>query len=145
MTSITQPQSSCPFDSASQKVYGLGYHLLVFVYDKIDDSNLRTSQLEIQNGIFINMERTGDYQTTKGIREILDRGGNKDDLIAFFQDRMLPLDEIGLNRLSDRVKNDPPRLGYLTISNALQWRLQYSRPIEFAKKDSKPGVVSVIE
>jgi restriction system protein len=24
------PQSSCPFRNASQKVYGLGYHLLVF-------------------------------------------------------------------------------------------------------------------
>jgi hypothetical protein len=26
----------------------------------------------------------------------------------------------------------PPALGYLTISNALQWRLQYSRAIEQA-------------
>ena len=28
-----------------------------------------------------------------------------------------------------------PRLGYLTISNALQWRLQYSRVIEQAGAD----------
>lgn len=34
-TSIRQPQSSCPFRDASQKVYGLGYHLLVFVYEKV--------------------------------------------------------------------------------------------------------------
>src|ERR1043165_7053172 len=27
VTSIRQPQSSCPFRAASQKVYGLGYHL----------------------------------------------------------------------------------------------------------------------
>ena len=33
-TSIRQPQSSCPFRSAEQKVYGLGYNLLVFVYEK---------------------------------------------------------------------------------------------------------------
>lgn len=26
-TSIRQPQSSCPFRDATQKVYGLGYHL----------------------------------------------------------------------------------------------------------------------
>ena len=32
--SITQPQSSCPFKNARQKIYGLGYNLLVFVYDK---------------------------------------------------------------------------------------------------------------
>ena len=30
VTSIKQPQSSCPFKSASQKIFGLGYHLLVF-------------------------------------------------------------------------------------------------------------------
>jgi len=30
VTSIRQPQSSCPFKSASQKIYGLGYSLLVF-------------------------------------------------------------------------------------------------------------------
>ena len=33
VTSIKQPQSSSPFRDATQKVYGLGYHLLVFVYD----------------------------------------------------------------------------------------------------------------
>ncbi len=34
VTSIRQPQSSCPFQSARQKIYGLGYSLLVFVYEK---------------------------------------------------------------------------------------------------------------
>lgn len=34
VTSIKQPQSSCPFKSARQKIYGLGYNLLVFVYEK---------------------------------------------------------------------------------------------------------------
>lgn len=28
VTSIKQPPSSCPFRNATQKVYGLGYHLL---------------------------------------------------------------------------------------------------------------------
>ena len=30
-TSIAQPQSSCPFKSSRQKIFGLGYALLVFV------------------------------------------------------------------------------------------------------------------
>lgn len=34
VTSIKQPQSSCPFKDAKQKVFGLGYNLLVFVYEK---------------------------------------------------------------------------------------------------------------
>src|SRR5581483_4114007 len=33
VTSIRQPQSSCPFRSARQKIYGLGYNLLLFVYE----------------------------------------------------------------------------------------------------------------
>lgn len=34
VTSERQPQSSCPFQTARQKLFGLGYSLLVFVYDK---------------------------------------------------------------------------------------------------------------
>jgi len=34
VTSIKQPQSSCPFKTARQKIYGLGYNLLLFVYEK---------------------------------------------------------------------------------------------------------------
>jgi hypothetical protein len=37
VTSIKQPQSSCPFKDAKQKIFGLGYNLLVLVYDKTDD------------------------------------------------------------------------------------------------------------
>lgn len=33
VTSIKQPQSSCPFKSAKQKIFGLGYSLIVFVYE----------------------------------------------------------------------------------------------------------------
>jgi hypothetical protein len=33
VTSIRQPQSSCPFKSARQKIYGFDYSLLVFVYE----------------------------------------------------------------------------------------------------------------
>lgn len=31
VTSIKQPQSSCPFKDSKQKIFGLGYNLLVFV------------------------------------------------------------------------------------------------------------------
>ncbi len=37
VTSIKQPQSSCPYKDAKQKIFGLGYNLLVFVYNKIDN------------------------------------------------------------------------------------------------------------
>ena len=128
-TSIRQPQSSCPFRDASQKVYGLGYHLLVFVYEKIDRHELRAAQLSIRHAIFIARERTGDYQTTYGLKGILNRNGNKDDVVAFLEERNLPLDEIGRDLLADRIIREPPEIGYLTVSNALQWRLQYGRAI----------------
>lgn len=132
VTSIRQPQSSCPFRSATQKIFGLGYHLLVFVYDKYDDSKNRTGRLDIQHTIFVDRSRTADFQTTRGITDILNREGNKDDIIAFIMERNLPVDEIGANQLAERILESPPNQGYLTISNALQWRLQYSRVIQQA-------------
>ena len=38
VTSIKQPQSSCPYKDSKQKIFGLGYNLLVFVYDKIEEN-----------------------------------------------------------------------------------------------------------
>lgn len=132
VTSIKQPQSSCPFKSASQKVYGLGYNLLIFVYEKYDDHDNKTGRLNMQHTIFVDKERTADFQTTKGIIDILERGGNKDDILAFISERNLPVDEIGADQLADRIIENSPEQGFLTISNALQWRLQYSRVIQQA-------------
>jgi hypothetical protein len=132
VTSSTQPQPSCPFKSARQKIYGLGYHLLVFVYEKSDDHNLRTGRLSMRHTIFIHKDRTADYQMTRGILEILARDGNTDDLVAFFQDKVLPVEEIEARNIAEEVLQNPPMQGYLTISNALQWRLQYSRVIQKA-------------
>ncbi len=129
VTSIRQPQSSCPFKHARQKIYGLGYSLLVFVYDKTDDSANRTAILNIQHTIFIDAKQTGDFQMTKGLREIIEREGNEDDLVSFMQDKMLPVDEIEVRRIAQDLLKSPPEQGYLTISNALQWRLQYGRVI----------------
>jgi len=131
-TSIRQPQSSCPFRDASQKVYGLGYHLLVFVYEKLDQHDVQAAQLNIQHTIFIARERTADYQTTYGLRGILSRNGDKADVVAFLVERNLPLDEIGCDTLAERIMREPPEIGYLTVSNALQWRLQYGRAVGVA-------------
>lgn len=141
VTSIKQPQSSCPFKSARQKIYGLGYSVLVFVYDKVDDDATRTGRLNIQHTIFVEEKRTADFQTTSGIRKILENKGNKDDLLAFFQERMLPVDDLEAGRIADEILKAPPEIGYLTMSNALQWRLQYSRVIE--KAGSVSGILRV--
>lgn len=142
VTSMRQPQSSCPFKSARQKIYGLGYSLLVFVYDKKDDRNTRTTTLHIKHVIFVESSQTGDFQTTTGILKILDNKGNLDDLIAFMTERFLPVDDIQSQKLAEEILRTRPQVGYLTISNALQWRLQYSRVIvEAGKVDGVQRIV----
>lgn len=81
VTSARQPQSSCPYRSARQKIFGLGYSVIVFVYEKTDDPDSSTSYLRYRHIVFIEKEHTADFQT---------------------------------------------------ISNALQWRLQYRRVIDRA-------------
>lgn len=46
ITGINQPQSSCPFKSARQKIYGLGYSLLVVVYEKVNNTSKKTVSLK---------------------------------------------------------------------------------------------------
>ena len=132
VTSIRQPQSSCPFQSARQKIFGLGYSLLVFVYEKEDNQAFETGRLRFFHTVFVNEAQTADYQTTVGLRQILENDGNEDDLTAFMYDRNLPVDEIEAYRIAQELLNNPPNIGYLTISNALQWRLQYRRIIDQA-------------
>ncbi len=54
---------------------------------------------------------------------------------------MLPVDEIEADRIAEELLQNKPVVGYLTISNALQWRLQYSRVIQEA--GDVDGVVRV--
>jgi hypothetical protein len=132
VTSIKQPQSSCPFKTARQKVYGLGYSLLVFVYEKTDDATEATGNLKVLHTIFVDSSRTADFQTTSGLRGIIENSGNADDIIAFMHDHFLPIDDIQAQQLAEEILTNSPDIGYLTISNALQWRLQYRRVIERA-------------
>jgi len=94
--------------------------------------------------IFVRQDKTADYQTTRGLREILERSGNKDDVVAFLEERNLPLDEIGRDQLADRIMRQPPQQGFLTISNALQWRLQYGRAIKVATNAGQEGVENLL-
>ena len=142
VTSIRQPQSSCPFQSARQKIFGLGYSLLVFVYEKEDNQAFETGRLRFFHTVFVDEARTADYQTTVGLRQILENDGNEDDLTAFMFDRNLPVDEIEAHRIAQELLNNPPNIGYLTISNALQWRLQYRRIIERAGQVE--GIVKIL-
>ena len=143
VTSIKQPQSSCPFKNAQQKIFGLGYNLLVFVYDKKDDDKTKTALLDFVNCSFIEKERTADYQTTTSLLQMIGNKANAEDIFAYLNDRNTPADEITLMQMAECILKNPPKVGYLTISNALQWRLQYGRIVML--KDKISGITKIID
>ena len=132
VTSIRQPQSSCHFKNAEQKIFGLGYNLLVFVYDKVEKINI--CNLHFKYCSFIPSDRTSDFTMTKRLIEMKKDGANIEDIIGFLSDRNIPADDIGYNRIADKILNSDIKQGYLTISNALQWRIQYSNVIKLNNK-----------
>ncbi len=143
VTSIKQPQSSCPFKDAKQKIYGLGYNLLVFVYDKADNPQSKTATLNFVSCSFISKERSADYTTTYRLREMIKDQANEADIIAYLQDKNIPADEITLAQLAEQILINPPEQGYLTISNALQWRLQYQRIVDLNK--NVKGITKIVD
>ena len=66
VTSVKQPQSSCPYESARQKIFGLGYSILVFAYDKTDDPATQTGQLNVRHAIFIEKRADGRFSDDDG-------------------------------------------------------------------------------
>ncbi len=143
VTSIKQPQSSCPYKSAKQKIFGLGYNLIVFVYKKIDNEMTKKCYINFKNISFIKENRTADYTTTKMLIDMKNQGANKEDIISYINDRAIPGDEIEHNRLAEMILTQELQQGYLTISNALQWRLQYSRVINL--NNEVEGVYNYVE
>ncbi len=68
---------------------------------------------------------------------------NQEDIIAFLLDRNIPADEITLSKLAGQILKTIPLQGYLTISNALQWRLQYQRIVDLTFKVK--GITKIID
>jgi len=127
VTSIRQPQSSCPYKDAKQKIFGLGYNLLLFVYEKLDDTLANAARINFVSCSFVPEDRTSDYTTTKRLLEMINDGAIAEDIASYLNDRNIPADDVNLLRIAEEVLENPPQIGYLTISNALQWRLQYGR------------------
>jgi hypothetical protein len=116
VTSIRQPQSSCPFRDAKQKIFGLGYNLLIFVYAKTDDAITKTTILNFVSCTFLEKERTADYNTTFNIRKMIDDGAIQDDIAGFLEDRYVSTDFDELYEMADFVLKNPPLLGCVKVS-----------------------------
>ncbi len=68
---------------------------------------------------------------------------NIEDIIAYLNDKSIPADEITLQQLAEQILKTPPEQGYLTVSNALQWRLQYQRIVTLS--DNVKGINKIID
>ena len=99
--------------------------------------------LEFVSCSFIDKDRTADFQTTTGLIKIITNQGNQDDIFAFLIEHNIPGDEVNLYRMAGEILNRPPQIGYLTISNALQWRLQYGRIVSLT--DNVDGIEPIIK
>ncbi|MGB0862989.1 MAG: hypothetical protein ACPGXZ_08715 [Saprospiraceae bacterium] len=69
-------------------------------------------------------------------------GANEEDIVAYLNDKNIPADAITLFQIANKILKNPPLQGYLTISNALQWRLQYGRVVKL--KDNIEGISKLI-
>lgn len=143
VTSVNHPQSSCPYKDSRQKIYGLGYNLILFAYYKEDHNEQKEGSLHFCSCTFIDANRTADYQTTTGLLSIINNNGNVDDIFAFLSSHKIPGDEVTLYNMAEEILNNPPTIGYLTISNALQWRLHYNRVVQL--EEHVDGITSILK
>lgn len=109
VTSIKKPQSSSPFKNIEQKVYGLGHNLLIFVYDKknIDKS----CYLNFKYCIFLEAERSGDYNLTKILRKMIELNAKESDIIEILKDSDIPGDNQTLEILAKKNNKKSPKTG----------------------------------
>lgn len=135
VTSNRKPQNSCPFTDIRQKIYGLGYNILLFIYDShIEDY----TELKFESCTFIKASQTGDYNLTKNLIKMVENKWNADRITKYLIECKMPGNYTTLNRLAHEIIENPPQQGYLTISNALQWRLKYSHVNEKRADDMTP-------
>ncbi len=125
VTSIRQPQSSCPFRSARQKIFGLGYNLLVFVYDKKDDPEAKTALLDFVHCSFIEKERTGDFTTTYRLRQMIEDGAGVEDVAAYLNDLYYSENYKILEEAALEILDTPPQVGCFK-KQPLTYVIQYT-------------------
>ena len=70
-------------------------------------------------------------------------GAIKEDIMAYLNDKNILADEIALGLIADQILRNTPKQGYLTISNALQWRLQYARVVNLSEKVD--GIIKIVD
>lgn len=129
--------TSSPFRSFEQKIYGMGYSIVLFIYDKIDIYEEKTATLSLKEVFFIDKEDTADKKTTSEILEVINNGGTEKDMINVLIQNKILLDLDSLKTLSHKLFLNPPKPGLLSINDVLQWNISYNKSLESTIYDPK--------
>jgi len=145
-TFLSQPQSSSPFRSIEEKIFGLPYNILLIVHTKRDTPE--GARIKLHRVSYIPKELTADHRTSRLARRLstnLRRGLISREEARKELAKQLGLEEGGQIQITDpvidRVLNHPPEEGVITITFALQWRLNYNR---FKTIEPIPGVTDLL-
>lgn len=129
-TSNRQPQSSSTFDDPGERIVGVDYNILLFVYDKqsVDGGN----KFEIKTCAYIPKERASDYRKSDDAVKLV--ADYREGKLSESELREQLEDLTGVGAISDKkfeeIKNDPPEKGAITITPALQWRFNYNKMVK---------------
>lgn len=128
-TSNSQPQSSSKAVDPGERLVGVDYNILLFVYDreKVGDG----SHFEIVSCVYIPKENAADHRITEDVSKLAKEYGNDELSEAEFREQLEDMTGTSFGEISDeifdRIKKNPPEKGVITISPAIQWRFRYSK------------------
>ena len=129
-TSNRQPQSSSTFDDPGERIVGVDYNILLFVYNK--QSVNGGNQFEIKTCAYIPEERASDYRKSDdAVKLVVDY---REGRLSESELREQLEDLTGVGAISDEkfeeIKENPPEKGAITITPALQWRFNYNKMVK---------------
>ena len=148
VTSIAQPQSSAPFKTSKQVFAGMGYNLIVFVYEKSDDSERQVANLRFRHVVFIDEAHASDYRHSGAVRSIatdtkLDRSEKVQRIVDCIVGSGYPIEDKELVPFAESLVDNPPEVGCITVSPALQYRFGFKPAIK-ASEAHTSGVVDLV-
>ena len=143
VVSKEKPESMCVFKNAMQKIYGLGFNVILFIYEKEDNHDQKASRISFKKCAFIEKERTADYDITFQLIQMIENDAQKDDIIGFLMDHNMPADELKLNHIAEQILINPPKQGYFGICYPMKWELKFGKFLDL--KEQTGGITDILE
>ncbi len=123
VTDAAHPQSSIPALGRHEMLWGLGYHVLIATYRKVETAG--AIRLALEDCWLVEARQTADRRTTEEVARLLRHGVTDAQLAAYLQDRLPFCSPEEAQRQVVRIRQQPPRLGVLTLRPAMQYRATY--------------------